>query len=137
VIFYADRITGSMDRAISETNRRREKQIEYNLKHGITPRSIVKSIEDVRLSTSVADAKGIAGLVRETADEVIVPDGIDDPRLIPRLEKEMFREADALNFEKAASIRDRIEEIKLNMVRRRGSGGTQAGDRTQRRGGSR
>jgi excinuclease ABC subunit B len=137
VIFYADRITGSMDRAIQETNRRREKQLEYNLEHGITPRSIVKSIEEVRLSTSLADAKGKAGLVRETADEVIIPDGIDDPRLIPRLEKEMLREADALNFEKAASIRDRIEEIRMNTSRRRGSGRTQAGDRTQRRGGSR
>jgi excinuclease ABC subunit B len=136
VIFYADRITGSMDRAIQETNRRREKQLEYNLEHGITPRSIVKSIEEVRLSTSLADAKGKAGLVRETADEVIIPDGIDDPRLIARLEKEMLREADALNFEKAASIRDRIEEIRMNTSRRRGSGRTQAGDRTQRRGGS-
>ena len=137
VIFYADRITGSMDRAIRETNRRREKQFEYNREHGITPRSIVKSIEDVRLTMSIADAKGKAGLVRETADEVIIPDSIDDPRLIARLEVEMLREADALNFERAASIRDRIEEIRMNTSRRRRSGRTQAGDRTQRRGGSR
>ncbi len=136
VIFYADRITGSMDRAISETNRRREKQIEYNSEHGITPRSIVKSIEEIRLTTSVADAKGIAGMVRESPDEVIIPDGVDDPRLLAGLEKEMLREADALNFEKAASIRDRIEEIRMNMSRRRGSGRTQAGDRTRRRGGA-
>ncbi|MCK4549754.1 MAG: UvrB/UvrC motif-containing protein, partial [Candidatus Krumholzibacteria bacterium] len=136
VIFYADRITGSMDRAISETNRRREKQIEYNSEHGITPRSIVKSIEEVRLTTSVADAKGIAGMVRESPDEVIIPDGVDDPRLLATLEKEMLKEADALNFEKAASIRDRIEEIRMNMSRRRRSGRTQAGDRTRRRGGA-
>jgi excinuclease ABC subunit B len=136
VIFYADRITGSMDRAIQEMNRRREKQFEYNSEHGITPRSIVKSIEEVRLTTSIADAKGKAGLVRETVDEVIVPDSIDDPRLIARLEEEMLREADALNFEKAASIRDRIEEIRMNTIGRRRSGRTQAGDRTQRRGGS-
>ncbi len=137
VIFYADRITGSMERAIDETNRRREKQIEYNLEHGITPRSIVKSIEDVRLTTSLADAKGKAAMVREDTEEVLLPDGNDDPRLIVRLEKEMLREAEALNFEKAASIRDRIEEIRMNTSRRRGSGRTQAGDRTKRSGGSR
>ncbi len=137
VIFYADRVTGSMARAIDETNRRREKQIEYNLEHGITPRSIVKSIEEVRLTTSVADAKGIAGMVREGADEVLLPDGNDDPRLIASLEKDMLREAEALNFEKAASLRDRIEEIRMNTSRRRGSGRTQAGDRTKRSGGSR
>ena len=122
VIFYADRITGSMDRAISETNRRREKQSEYNIEHGITPRSIVKSIEEVRLTTSVADAKGIAGMVRESPEEVLIPDSVDDPRLIARLEKEMLKEAEALNFEKAASLRDRIEEIRMNTSRRRGRG---------------
>lgn len=122
VIFYADRITGSMGRAISETNRRREKQLEYNTEHGITPRSIVKSIEEVRLTTSVADAKGKAAMVREQPDDLIIPDGVDDPRLIARLEKEMLREAEALNFEKAASLRDRIEEIRMNTSRRRGRG---------------
>ena len=122
VIFYADKITGSMDKAISETNRRREKQLEYNTEHGITPRSIIKSIEEVRLTTSVADAKGIAGMVRESPDEVIIPDGNDDPRLIARLEKEMLKEADALNFEKAASLRDRIEEIRMNTNRRKRRG---------------
>ncbi len=57
VIFYAETVTGSMARAIEETNRRREKQIEYNRKHRITPRSIVKSVDEVMLSTSVIDAK--------------------------------------------------------------------------------
>jgi excinuclease ABC subunit B len=137
VIFYADRITGSMDRAISETSRRREKQLEYNELHGITPRSIVKSIDEVRLTTSVADAKGKAGMVRETGEEVLVPEGVDDPRLIARLEEEMYREADALNFERAASLRDRIEEIRINTSRRRGSGTAQPGDRKGGRGGSR
>ncbi len=122
VIFYADRITGSMDKAISETNRRREKQLEYNTEHGITPRSIIKSIEDVRLTTSIADAKGKAAMVRESPDEVLIPDGNDDPRLIARLEKEMLKEADALNFEKAASLRDRIEEIRMNTNRRKRRG---------------
>ena len=122
MIFYADKITGSMDKAISETNRRREKQLEYNTRHGITPRSIVKSIEEVRLTTSLADAKGKAGMVRESPDEVIIPEGNDDPRLIVRLEKERQKEADALNVEKAASLRDRIEEIRMNTNRRKRRG---------------
>ncbi len=132
VIFYADSITGSMKRAIDETNRRRKKQMLYNKKHSITPRSIIKSIEDVRLSTSVADARS-AGEDRGKY-KVFVPGGPDDPGLIERLEAEMRREADALNFEKAASIRDRIEEIKMDLSRRR-RGGSGKIDRGARRNG--
>ncbi|MBN1886292.1 MAG: UvrB/UvrC motif-containing protein, partial [Candidatus Krumholzibacteriota bacterium] len=111
VIFYADKMTGSMERAIEETNRRRERQIAYNEKHGIVPRSIEKSIDEVRLSTSVADARrrGV------DADEPVDPDRLDDPALLCRLEEEMWRESEALNFEKAASLRDRIEEIRLRL----------------------
>ncbi len=117
VIFYADEITGSMKKALEETSRRRKKQEEYNKKHGITPRSIIKSVEDVRLSTSVADAKGRKRKPED--DEVLLPAGIFDPRLIERLEQEMIEEAEALNFEKAASIRDRIEEIRMDIDRRK------------------
>ena len=113
VIFYADKITDSMQRALSETGRRREKQIEYNTRHGITPRSIMKSIDDVRISTSVADARSAAPA--KGAFEVLVPEDPYDPRLIGRLEEEMRKEAAALRFENAASIRDRIEEIRMNI----------------------
>ncbi|MBN2072104.1 MAG: excinuclease ABC subunit UvrB [Candidatus Krumholzibacteriota bacterium] len=116
VIFYADRVTGSMEKAIEETNRRREKQEEYNLRYGIEPRSIIKSIEEVRISTSVADAKSREK--KPVADDLLLPIDIDDPRLIEIMEIEMRKEADALNFEKAASIRDRIEEIRMNLSRR-------------------
>ncbi len=119
VIFYADSVTGSMARAIEETNRRREKQLEYNRLHGITPRSIVKSIEEVMLSTSVADARRGA---KEEGEEPFVPAGADDPSLLARLETEMWREAEAMHFEKAASIRDRIEELRLNAIERRRRG---------------
>jgi len=112
VILYADNVTGSMARAIEETNRRREKQIEYNRMHHITPRSIVKSVEEVMLTTSVADAGRRGDAV--PPEGVFIPEGSDDPQLLRRLEEEMWREAEALNFEKAASIRDRIEEIRLN-----------------------
>jgi len=122
VIFYADSMTGSMKRAIEETSRRREKQIVYNRRHRITPRSIVKSIEDVRITTSVADAKRSAGRDGEGAREIIIPDRWDDPGILKALEEEMWREAEALHFERAASIRDRIEEIRMNMQRRNRGG---------------
>jgi len=123
VIFYADKMTGSMCRAIDETNRRRVKQLEYNEEHGIVPRSIVKSIEEVRLSTSVADAKELDGK-RGKGVEVVLPDEIDDWEMLGFLEEEMLREAKELNFERAASIRDRIEEIRWNLNRRKGRGRT-------------
>jgi len=120
VIFYADTMTGSMSRAIEETTRRREKQIEYNRRHHITPRSIVKSVEEVRLATSVADAH--RGASQRGLDDLFVPDGSDDPGTLARLEAEMRREAEAQNFEKAASIRDRIEEIRMNAAGRKKGG---------------
>jgi excinuclease ABC subunit B len=122
VIFYADGVTGSMERAIDETNRRREKQLEYNREHRITPRSIVKSIEEVMLSTSVADAKGTRAREAGLANELFVPESPDDPGLVERLEAEMRKEAEAMRFEKAASIRDRIEEIRMNQSGRRTGG---------------
>jgi excinuclease ABC subunit B len=122
VIFYADNVTGSMARAIEETNRRREKQLEYNRAHHITPRSIVKSVEEVMLSTSVVDAKRNREKEEMLAGELFVPDGGEDPELLKRLEGEMWKEAEAMHFEKAASIRDRIEEIKINMTGRNTGG---------------
>jgi excinuclease ABC subunit B len=122
VIFYAEKVTDSMERAIGETNRRRKKQLAYNKKHGITPRSIVKSIEDVRLVTSAADARSGSGERAGAKDKVFVPERLDDPDLLRRLEEEMWKEAEELHFERAASIRDRIEEIRMNMSRRKAGG---------------
>ena len=119
VIFYADNLTDSMKRAIEETNRRRKKQIEYNKRHKITPRSIVKSIEDVRISTSVADARRGQRREEEYSDELILKGEFDEKVILKKLEEEMWREAEAMNFEKAASIRDRIEEIRLSLQRRK------------------
>jgi excinuclease ABC subunit B len=122
VILYADNVTGSMARAMEETNRRREKQLEYNREHGITPRSIVKSVEEVLLSTSVADARRSREKDEKLAADLFIPDGNDDPELLRRLEAEMWKEAEAMHFEKAASIRDRLEEIKLYSIGRNKGG---------------
>jgi excinuclease ABC subunit B len=110
VIFYADEITDSMRRAIDETNRRRTLQLAYNEKHGITPRGIVKSLDEVRLSTSVVDARRYEG-----ADVVFDPSAAT-AELAARLEADMLREARDLNFEKAASLRDRLEEVQLQLA---------------------
>jgi len=110
VVLYADNMTGSMERAISETNRRRERQIAYNKEHGITPRTIVKSVDEILFSTAVADA---SGKTEDPAAAVFAGvDGLDDQEMIEVLAKEMYAAAKALEFERAASIRDRIEELR-------------------------
>ncbi len=112
VIMYAEEVTGSMQRAIDETNRRRAIQAEYNREHGITPRSIVKSVEDIMAQTSAADER--AGVEIPAADPVddLGLAGKPPAEVIARLEAEMLREARALRFENAASLRDRIQEMR-------------------------
>ena len=111
VILYADVMTESMRRALDETTRRRTKQLAYNQQHGITPRTVVKSIEDVMLTTSVADAKGasaqddVRGLLAAIDDE-------GPAALLVRLEAEMLEAAKKLEFERAASLRDRIDDVR-------------------------
>jgi excinuclease ABC subunit B len=110
VILYADTMTGSMRRAIDETTRRRQKQLAWNAEHGITPRSIVKSVDQVRLATQVADAPAFA-----KEEEVILPEKLakmSREELIRELEREMLAAASRLEFEQAASLRDRIDELR-------------------------
>lgn len=110
VIFYADRVTGSMRRAIDETGRRRQRQLAWNKENHITPRGIIKSLDEVRLSTSVADARAAGG-----ADMVMESD-LPTESLAAALEAEMLSEARALHFEKAASLRDRLEDVQLSLA---------------------
>jgi excinuclease ABC subunit B len=119
VILYADRITGSMERAMEETRRRREKQLAYNEEHGITPVSIEKSVDDILLSTAVADTQR----KEEDAGSSLARslEGMEDEEMIRVLVEEMQTAAAALEFERAASIRDTIEEIR---ARSAGKGGT-------------
>jgi excinuclease ABC subunit B len=113
VIFYADEITESMRRAIAETTRRRELQLAYNDAHGIVPKGIVKTLAEVRLSTSVADARSLDGA------DVIFDADLPVEDLARVLEEEMLREARSLNFEKAASLRDRLEEVRIQLAMRK------------------
>lgn len=108
VIMYADKMTKSMEIAISETKRRRETQEEYNKKHGITPQTIQKGIRDVIRATHAAeeqeDYKPAASLGKMTKKE--------REKVITDMEKEMKEAAKALNFERAAELRDLILELK-------------------------
>ncbi len=126
VIFYADRITGSMDRALREMARRRERQIEYNEEHGITPQSIVKSIEEIMRTTAVADAK--QDFEHDVQMLELAP-GMDTEQMIEILEEQMLQAAAELEFEKAASIRDRIDDLRMSAL-----AGGKAGKRVAKRG---
>jgi excinuclease ABC subunit B len=107
-VLYADRVTGSMQRALEEMARRRTLQREYNTTHGITPRSIVKSVDQVRFATRVADAK-----TARPAPAVHRPaDATERAALIHLLEQQMQAAAEELDFELAALVRDQILELK-------------------------
>jgi len=111
VILYADTVTDSMLRAIRETNRRREIQLAHNEAHGITPRSIIKSVAQVMAQTVAADARH-----RDEPGQVLVrmakAQGKDTAETIRELERLMLDAAKNLEFEKAAQIRDEIEELR-------------------------
>jgi len=110
-ILYADHVTGSMERALKEMDRRRETQLAYNVEHGITPRSIVKSVLDIRFVTRVADArvgKPGAGEIRRPADAG------ERETLIRMLEQQMQTAAEELDFELAAVLRDQLLELKAD-----------------------
>ena len=113
-ILYADRMTGSMQRAIEETERRREKQIDFNLEHGITPKGISKQITDVmELGQSGSSIKR----TRKVAEDKPEYHGLTGKALqakLQQLEDQMYEHARNLEFEDAARIRDQIELLKNN-----------------------
>jgi excinuclease ABC subunit B len=115
-IFYADRMTDSMKRCIEETSRRREIQVAYNTEHGITPRSVSKSIDEVRFTTRVADSRlekeerDRLRKVAEVASTAYDPAQLDE--MIKQLEAEMKTAAAELDFEAAARLRDEVFDLK-------------------------
>jgi excinuclease ABC subunit B len=112
-ILYADRITGSMQRALEEMDRRRSIQRTFNEEHGITPTSIVKSMEQVRLSTHVADARTERPEPKAPLHErVDLHDPAKRAAAIASIERQMREAASNLEFEIAALLRDQLNELK-------------------------
>ena len=107
VIMYADRVTGSMERAIAETDRRREKQLAYNALHGITPETVRKNVADV-----------LDGLWKGDTDQARITARVDKPLVganlaahLDGLRKAMLKAAENLEFEEAARLRDEIKRL--------------------------
>jgi len=117
-IFYADRITGSMQRCIEETSRRREMQTAYNREHQITPVSVSKSIDQVRFITRVADAR-VEREDKRVAEPARGYAVMEMESLEKLLEEQMREAAAAMDFELAAQLRDQLFEVR---ARRQSSG---------------
>jgi len=113
IIMYADSKTGSMKRAISETNRRRKYQEQYNKKHNVTPKSIIKAIKATRL----AGAKAKEDKVKQLSFKDVPKEEV--PHIIADLENQMAMAAQNLEFEKAAMLRDQIQELKKSPTKKR------------------
>ncbi len=110
-ILYADRITGSMERAIDETNRRRQKQLAYNEEHGIEPRTIRKSVQDI-MEGARSSPRGRQKRPRRDTENYrrMTPEQIS--KRIQVLEKKMYQHARDLEFEQAAQVRDEIAYVR-------------------------
>jgi excinuclease ABC subunit B len=131
-IFYADKMTGSMQRCIEETNRRREIQTAYNVEHGITPISVKKSVEQVRFTTRVADSRTERDerekeKLRRVAESGSHYGTENLPALIAELEAQMREAATNLDFETAAQLRDQLFEVKAKAGRKESGRGSLAG----------
>ncbi len=113
VILYADRITGSMERAMSETARRREKQIAYNEAHGITPKGIKKSVKDILEATIPGAGLAVAKnrKIAEEAGRYEVMSRTELEKQIKEMEDKMYSHAQNMEFEEAAHLRDQIKVL--------------------------
>ena len=122
-ILYADRITGSMQRAIDETDRRRAKQVEYNLEHGITPKGVSKKITDIMEGARAEAGRGgkrdrwgrVSAEDRRAAEESAEYRSLSPEQIgarIKKLEAQMYKHAQDLEFEEAARARDEIHRLR-------------------------
>jgi excinuclease ABC subunit B len=119
-VMYADRITESMRKCLEETNRRREIQLAHNREHGITPRTIEKSIQEIQFSTRVADARMSPAAVKEAP--TTYTDEVNREEYAKILEEEMRQAAESLDFERAALLRDQLFELKAEEDGEKGRG---------------
>ncbi len=113
VILYADKMTDSMQRALAETERRRQRQLEYNAKHGITPQSIKKAVSDIVAALSLETKKQTESKSQKKLKVMAPPQIVE---LIKEMELEMYKAAKALQFERAAKIRDEIKELRKELT---------------------
>ena len=117
VILYADRITNSMEKAIGETDRRREKQRAHNLKNGIVPKGVVKRITDVMDVDDGRDSKAVYGKVAEPKSHYHKADAAELSHQIDQLEKKMHEHARNLEFEQAAAMRDEVKHLRELLIK--------------------
>ena len=110
-ILYADRMTGSIQRALQETERRRHKQTQYNLEHGITPKGIEKAVHDL-----IEKEQSVVEQHEKTHQAPIYHDPIYLAKQIQKLEKEMNQLAQDMQFEQAAIVRDQLLELKKHFI---------------------
>ena len=111
-ILYGDKITPAMEYAIDETQRRREKQMEFNKKHGITPKTVIRKIHDLKDGFDASSETGSRLKVAEQSANYNIETPKQLAQLIAKLEKTMFEHAKNMEFEQAATIRDEIARIK-------------------------
>lgn len=112
VILYADRMTGSMNEAIQETERRRQLQVEFNQKHGITPETVKKAVKDIVSTYRQAAEEQAEYQVQDQKAKIQGMDAKELAKYIKKLEKEMQQAAKNLEFEKAAELRDQIIDLR-------------------------
>ena len=111
VILYADKMTDSMNRALNETNRRRDIQLAYNVKHGITPKTVQSAIRN-----GIDDAVAAHVLAQEVVGQAQEPDDYITAEYLEELQQEMLAAAEQLDFERAATLRDKIAKLKGETV---------------------
>lgn len=118
-ILYADKMTGSMQRAIAETDRRRSKQVEFNLEHGIEPKSVLKQVTDI-MDGAHDDGLRMSRAARKVAEDRSQYQHIKPAQLgkaVTELEQQMFKHAENLEFEAAAKVRDEITRLKEQVLK--------------------
>jgi excinuclease ABC subunit B len=117
VILYGDTITGSMQRAIAETDRRRQRQAEYNETHGITPVTVQKRVSDIMEGARESASRKGRSAVAERRGDYRALSAKELGQSIAELEKQMFKHAEMLEFEEAAQVRDQIQQLKQRALK--------------------